>query len=93
MEEITEVPLSNREVLKVLKARVEEDSNSKCTEMIAYLESVIKGPDKYPLEKLRDLKISYNLDASLNTLAMLSNTHDLKLVSSSDRKRIIKYFS
>jgi hypothetical protein len=99
MEEIndTEVPLSNREVLKVLKARNSNDSvqagtdNSKCAEMIAYLESVIKISNKYPLETLRDLKTRENLDASLNTLAILANTNDLSIVSPSDRKRIIKH--
>jgi len=91
-KEITEVPLSNREVLKVLKARsFASGDNSKCTEMITYLESIIKGPDKYPLEKLRDLKINYNLDASLNILTLLSNTEDLSILSSSDRKRIVKH--
>ena len=92
----TEVPLSNREVLKVLKARNSNSNdididNSKCAEMIAYLESIVKGPNKFPLETLRDLKIRENLDASLNTLAILANTNDISIVSPSDRKRIIKH--
>ena len=88
--EDTEVPLSNYEVLRVLKARENNsDPDSKCTEMIKYLESVIKK-DKYPLEKLRDLKINDGLDASLNTLAILSNTQDLSILSASDKKRIVK---
>jgi len=87
-----EVPLSNREVLKVLKARNEEP-DSKCSDMITYLESIIKEFDKYPLEILRDFKVEAGLDATLNTLAILSNTNELSILSPSDRKRIIKKFN
>lgn len=99
IKELTEVPLSNREVLKVLKARTEDPENEgqkhhpRTVEMIEYLESVEKGPYKYPLEVLRDLKTSKNLDADLVTLAVVSNISDLSILSSSDRKRIEQHFA
>jgi hypothetical protein len=96
-KEITEVPLSNREVLKVLRARTSGASESKhhlrTLEMMTYLESIEKGPYKYPLEILRNLKVSKNLDAELITLAIVSNTSDLSMLSSSDRKRVEQHFS
>lgn len=98
VKELTEVPLSNREVLKVLKARTEDPDNEgqkhhpRTVEMIEYLESVGKGPYKYPLEILRDLKTSKNLDADLVTLAIVSNISDLSILNSSDRKRIEQHF-
>jgi len=93
-QEITEVPLSNREVLKVLKERKQEnDINSIYKDMMIYLDLVIKeNEDIYPLEILRDVKIAEKLDADLNTLAILSNTNDLSILSSSDKKRIVKHF-
>lgn len=94
--ELTEVPLSNREVLKVLKARINNEENgqkhhSRTNEMIEYLESV-EGVYKYPLEVLRDLKTTKGLDADLATLATVSNISDLSIISESDRKRIEQYF-
>ena len=55
-KELSEVPLSNREVLKVLKARKTEH-HPRTKEMIEYLENIEKGVNKYPLEILRNLKI------------------------------------
>jgi hypothetical protein len=96
-KEITEVPLSNREVLKVLRARTNDSNGTKhhprTLEMMEYLESIEKGPYQYPLEILRDLKISKNLDADLITLAVVSNISDLSILSSSDRKRVEQHFS
>ena len=91
-KEITEVPLSNREVLKVLKAR-NTNHHPRTLEIIEYLESIEKYPYKYPLELLRDLKINKNLDADLVTLAIVSNISDLSILSSSDRKKVDYYFS
>lgn len=93
-KEITEVPLSNREVLKVLKARYgnDEKHHPRTLEMSEYLESIEKGPHKYPLEILRDLKVSKNLDADLNTLAIVANISDLSILSNSDRKKIEQHF-
>jgi len=88
--EETEVPLSNREVIKVLKARENMETNKDIADMITYLETTITQKDKYPLEKLRDIKKSEGLEASLITLAILSNTQDLTILSSSDKKRILK---
>jgi hypothetical protein len=90
-KELTEVPLSNREVLKVLKARTTE--NPKCSEMIEYLESINKGPYKYPLEILRDFKVNNTLDADMITLAVVSNISDLSILTPSDRKRLEYHFS
>lgn len=87
-KELTEVPLSNREVLKVLKAR--DNHNPKTLEIIEYLESIEKGPYKYPLEILRNIK---NLDSDLITLAVASNISDLSILSVSDRKRVEQHFS
>jgi hypothetical protein len=95
-KEVTEVPLSNREVLKVLKARTNNNQTKHCPrtlEMMEYLESIEKGPYIYPLEILRDLKISKNLDADLVKLAIVSNISDLSILSSSDRKRVEQRFS
>jgi len=107
-KELTEVPLSNREVLKVLKARKRaervEDTNTEDTdtenttelhhprtqEMLEYLESVEKGPYKYPLEILRNIR---GLEADLTTLAICSNISDLSILGNSDRKKIEQYFS
>jgi len=94
-KEVTEVPLSNREVLKVLKARntTKEKHHPRTLEIIDYLESVEKGPHKYPLETLRDLKTSKNLDADLITLGIVSNVSDLSILNNSDRKKVEYYFS
>lgn len=94
-KEITEVPLSNREVLKVLKARDsgEQKHHPRTLEMKIFLETVEKGAYKYPLEILRDIKINKNLDADLNTLAIVSNISDLSILSPSDRKRIEQHFT
>jgi hypothetical protein len=91
--ELTEVPLSNREVLKVLKARPNPNEHPRTSEMIKYLESIEKGPYTYPLEILRNLKISKNLEADLNTLTIVSNVSDLSILSPSDRKRIEQHFA
>lgn len=92
-KELTEVPLSNREVLKVLKARKDglngESHHPRTLEMLEYLESIEKGPYTYPLEILRDIK---NLQADLHTLAMVSNMSDLSILTPSDRKRVDQYF-
>jgi len=89
-KEFTEVPLSNREVLKVLKARTNKDQHHPRTlEMLEYLEFIEKGPYKYPLEILRDIK---NLQANLITLTLVANTSDLGILSSSDRKRVEQHF-
>ncbi len=89
-EENTFVPLSNREVLKVLKARkggqTEHQHHPRTIEMLEYLESVEKGPYLYPLEILRDIK---NIEADLITLAVVSNISDLSILTPSDRKRIL----
>lgn len=94
MEELTEVPLSNREVLKVLKARNvnEEKHHSRTLEMIEYLELIEKGPYLYPLETLRSLKNNIDLEADLTTLTIISNISDLSLLQKSDRLKIEKYF-
>jgi hypothetical protein len=88
-EDIT--PLSNREVLKVLKAR-KNDGHPRTLEMIEYLDSIEKGPYKYPLEILRDIKTKKNLEADLTTLTIVSNVSDLSILSASDRKRIEQHF-
>ena len=79
-KEVVEVPLSNVEVLRVLEAKRQTG------ELVEYLSSV-KLEYKYPLEILREIK---DLDASLFTLALLSNTNDISIVSLSDRKKINK---
>lgn len=89
--EITEVPLSNREVLKVLKARSNENHHPRTLELIEYLETIEKGPYKYPLETLRNLK--KNLSADLITLAVVSNISDLSILNNSDRKKIEQYLA
>ncbi len=95
-KELTEVPLSNREVLKVLKARKggelehQQPHHPKTLEMLEYLESVEKDPYIYPLEILREIK---NLEANLTTLAVVSNVSDLNILSTSDRKRVENYFN
>jgi hypothetical protein len=94
-KELTEVPLSNREVLKVLKARPkngEEKYYPRTIEMIEYLESIEKGPYLYPLEILRDLKTSKNLEADLITLTIVSNISDLNILSVLDRKKVEQHF-
>lgn len=92
-KELTEVPLSNREVLKVLKARKSENlhnlSHPRTLEMLEYIELVEKGPYKYPLEILREIK---GLDASLITLAVVSNISDISILSHADRKKIEQRF-
>ena len=85
------VPLSNREVLKVLKARTEKH-HPRTLEMLEYLETVEKGSYKYPLEILRDLKISKSLAADLTTLAIVANISDLNILSPSDHKRVVAHF-
>ncbi len=90
-KEITEVPLSNREVLKVLKARSNENHHPRTLELIEYLETIEKGPYKYPLETLRNLK--KNLSADLITLAVVSNISDLSILNNSDRKKIEQYLA
>jgi hypothetical protein len=87
-KELTEVPLSNREVLKVLKTRTEQ--NPKLTEIINYIESIEIGPYKYPLEILRDIKM---LSADLNTLATVSNMADLSILNIEDRKKVENHFT
>ncbi len=98
-KELTEVPLSNREVLKVLKARkggqmehqyANASHHPRTLEMLEYLESIEKKPYKYPLEILRDIK---NIEANLNTLAIVSNISDLSILSSSDSRRIKQYIA
>lgn len=103
-KELTEVPLSNREVLKVLKARyikpsdndqdqaIDQPHHPRTIEMIEYLESIEKGPYRYPLEILRNLKINKNLDADLTTLAIVSNMSDISILNLSDQKRVTAYF-
>jgi hypothetical protein len=98
-KELTEVPLSNREVLKVLKARTCDSENEgqkhhpRTVEMMEYLDSVEKGPYNYPLEVLRDLKNNGSLEADLITLTMVSNTSDLGILNNSDRKKIEQHFT
>jgi hypothetical protein len=83
-KELTEVPLSNMEVLKVLKAK--NEISPEVSEMIAYLESVENNKcDKYPLEHLREIR---GIKADLVTLAVVSNLSDLSLLSDSDRKLV-----
>jgi hypothetical protein len=94
-KELTEVPLSNREVLKVLKARKggqteHPQHHPRTLEMLEYLESIEKGPYKYPLEILRDIK---NIEADLTTLAVVSNVSDLSILSPSDRKKVEQRFA
>lgn len=89
--EDTEVPLSNIEVLKVLKAR---PSNSPFNmEIIEYLEKFTNSKELYSLEILRNIKNEYNLDADITKLAIVSNTQDISILSSSDKKRIEQYLS
>ena len=76
-----EVPLSNYEVIKVLKAKKINN------DLITYLESV-QLPYIYPLESLREIK---GLEADLTKLAVLSNTNNIDSFSEHDRKRINKY--
>ena len=92
-KEQTEVPLSNREVLKVLTARpceAGEQNHPRTTEMIEYLESIETGPYLYPLEILREIK---HLEADLNTLTVVSNISDLSILSAADRKCIEQHFA
>jgi len=94
-KELTEVPLSNREVLKVLKARNNSNEgkhHSRTIEMMEYLDSIEKGVYKYPLEILRELKTTKNLDADLLTLAIVSNISDINILNNSDKKKIQQYF-
>lgn len=90
--ETNQVPLSNREVLEVLRVRNNTEHSKRTLEMKEYLESIIIIPYKYPLDILRDLKNSKNLEADLNTLAILSNTSDLSILNNSDKKIIEKHF-
>lgn len=95
-KELTEVPLSNREVLKVLKARIQTGENGekhhpRTLEMVEYLETVEKGPYNFPLETLRN--ISKNLSSDITTLAILSNISDDSIVNASDRKRIKQHLT
>lgn len=80
-----DIPLGNAEVLKVLKGRTNVSDNIR--EIIEYIESV-KKDNVYPMEKLRDLKTSVQLEASLVQLAILSNTNDEKLVNVQDLTKI-----
>lgn len=94
-KEITEVPLSNREVLKVLKARTNSNEgkhHQRTLEIMQYLDSIEKGTYKYPFEILRELKTSKNLDSDLITLAVVSNISDLNILPASDKKKIEQYF-
>jgi hypothetical protein len=86
MEELSEIPLSNSEVLRVLKARDPNKHHKKTLEMIEYLESVKN--DKFPMNIIRTLKNEGLLEASMMNLVMLSNTSDTTLVSSADLKII-----
>lgn len=85
-KDITEFPLSNCEVYKVLNARGKDLQNAKIVEILTYLES-IKSDNKYPLEILRNLE---NMEADINTLAIVSNTSDISILSNNDKKRVIK---
>jgi hypothetical protein len=79
-----DIPLSNEEVLKVLKAR--ENQTEFTTLFIDYIESVRPNKHDYPLETLRKVK---SLESNIIELAMLSNTNDINTIKShSDRKKI-----
>ncbi len=93
--ELTEVPLSNHEVLLVLETRLKDDKieNSKTSEMLKYLQSIKEEHYEYPLEILRNLKINKNLEADLDLLTIASNLSDLSILSSSDSKKILTYFN
>ncbi len=84
---LEEVPLSNSEVLKVLKAKTSINQNSKCSEILKYLQS-IPISNKYSLELLRDLKTQNILETDLLTLAMVSNISDLSILKEQDRNTI-----
>jgi hypothetical protein len=86
---LSEVPLSNTEVLKVLKQK--KNASLKTTEFVEYLESIQHFENKYPLEELRNIKESLNCD--LNTLAIISNTSNLDSLSKMDRKKITNHFN
>lgn len=94
--ESNEVPLSNREVLKVLEERQKNNDSSihpRTLEMIEYLKKVEVGPYTYPLEILRNLKeISSDLRSDLTTLTLVSNLSDLSLLSNSDKAIINSHF-
>jgi hypothetical protein len=92
-KELTEVPLSNEEVLKVLKARTSREEHPRTLDMITYLETIKKGSYKYPLEVLRNLKTTKNLEAELTTLAVVSNISDTSILSASDKKLVEQHFA
>jgi hypothetical protein len=86
------VPLSNAEVLIVLKAKNQKTK----LDIVEYLESITNPDiftDKYPLEKLRDLKKNENIDESIFNLTIFSNTHDPRVISKSSLKIINNFFN
>jgi len=83
----TEIPLSNTEVLKVLKGKISEENSLIGCEMLNYLNEIgIK--EKYPMENLRDLK---GLTCDPVQLVILSNTNCTDNISLQDIKLINKY--
>lgn len=85
MSELTEVPLSNQEVYKVLNART-DITNERTLSILNYLKwhnEIIKSD--YDYETLRSLKYSGKLESSLESLAIAVNTN---IFSESDRKII-----
>jgi len=91
MEDINiEVPLSNKEVLKVLSAKKDSNNNEKYIKILEYLNDTFMD-DKYNFELLRQLKSEESIEANLSTLCMLSNTNKTSLVNKNDLDKINNY--
>lgn len=88
MNELTEVPLSNKEVYDILC--IQTDKHERTKEVYDYLKATLEI--EYSYETLRTLKYSKKLEADLTVLASVANTSDLSILSESDRKKIIDHF-
>lgn len=80
-----EIPLSNREVLKVLKARKKYTKITK--QFVEYLGDVVEENNVYPISKLRNIK---GTDLTQEEMCIIENIQNLSIVKTNREIKKIK---
>lgn len=92
----TKQPLSNKEVLDVLRMRTSQlsERTQELYEYLIYIDNIKKslGMKDYKMATLRNMKKNNDLIADIETLTIVSNMSDISFLHESDKNKIKSFF-